>query len=105
VEVEIMGMQDVTKVIKCCRDKGTVFWGRGEAYVIYDRGSNAVRESRAMNPKDVRECGHKEKGTEGVALSNTFVESVSYDIVDIKWSEGVNSEVYTWVYMIEKAEP
>ncbi len=60
---------------------------------------------QAMQLEYAGKGAYKEKGAEGVALRNSFMQCVGDHVVDVERSRRVGSEVYAGRDVIEKAKP
>jgi hypothetical protein len=64
-----------------------------------------MRVAGAVAFKDARESTNEEEGTQGVALCNTFMESVRSDAAHSEGGRGIGSKMYAGRHVIEKTEP
>jgi hypothetical protein len=73
VDDEVVGVENVCEIAQSTWDEVAFGWGSDKADVIDDRHADKVREAGTMSAKDKGKCDYKEKGAEGIALSNTFM--------------------------------
>ena len=60
---------------------------------------------QAMQLEYAGKGAYKEKGTEGVALRDSFVQCVRDHVADVEESRRIGSKVYARRDVIEKAKP